>query len=183
MKSLIHFPQIKTTRLVLRQHLDADTKAYFEIMSNPNILRYYGKSPLSSQYAAKKEIESIRSNFNSGVSIKWALILEEDSTYIGNIGASGLKLPHNRATLSIIIHSNFWGQGLAKEALNASIKYLFDEMKLHRLEVYVDPKNIRAVEVFKKIGFQKEGILRDYEFEQGNYIDIAIYSFIKQDNQ
>jgi len=93
----------------------------------------------------------------------------------------GLNNSHQKATISCIFLPEYWGKGLAREALMKVIHYLFSDLQLNRLQLYVDPINQRAVQLFKNTGFQLEGILREYEYEYGHYVDIAIMSLLKKD--
>ncbi len=53
-------------------------------------------------------------------------------------------------------------QGVVTEALRAAIAYAFDEMKLHRIEANVMPRNVRSRRVVSKLGFAEEGLARKY---------------------
>jgi len=174
------FPILYTDNLVLREHRTEDKEKYFDIMSNPLAVRYFGRPVMNSIDQVIDEFEIINDGFEKKNFIKWGVTLRSNGRYIGSIGAWDLKNKHFRATLSCIIAPDYWGQKMGSEALTCVINFLFEVLKLHRLQVYVDPVNKRGMSFFQKIGFQSEGILRDYEYEYENFIDIEILSLINK---
>lgn len=175
------FPVLSTARLTLREHKLCDKEDYYKLMSNPVAVRYYGRQPLKVLSEVDKEFENIRHGFEKSEYIKWAVELNDAQRYIGSVGVWGLNNSHGRATISCIISPEYWNTGIGNEALNKMIKYLFEERYINRLQLYVDPANERAVALFHKIGFQTEGVLREYEYEYGAFIDIAIMSILRKD--
>lgn len=174
------FPIISTDNLLLREHQQRDIKEYFALMSTPLAVRYFGRPVMNSIDQVTDEFENIKHGFDNKNFIKWAITTKSDGKYIGSIGAWDFKNNHSRVTLSCIITPDFWGLNLGYEALTSVIHYLFNEIRLHRLQIYVDPINERGLNFFKKIGFQQEGVLKDYEYEYGHYIDIVILSMINK---
>ncbi|MGB9180791.1 MAG: GNAT family N-acetyltransferase [Pyrinomonadaceae bacterium] len=63
------------------------------------------------------------------------------------------------------------GQGLMYEALNASIKYVFEELRLHRIMANYMPTNERSGRLLRRLGFTIEGYARDYLFIDGAWRD------------
>ncbi len=175
------FPILQSERLFLRQHEMEDAESYFKIMSDSSVVRYYGKYPLTEISEANEDLTLFNKEFTNGNMIKWALEHKATREYVGSIGAFGLSSPHMRATISCVLGNQFWGVGLAKEGLRTVIQFLFDEVRMNRIQLYVDPINIKAVKLFQSLGFQKEGLLREYEFEYGHAIDLCIMSILKKE--
>ncbi len=174
------FPVLPASHLLLREHAPSDKEAYFALMSDARAVRYYGRLPLTSLDEVDREFEDIRQGFEKSVFVKWAVAWKDTNRYVGSVGAWGLGNPHGRATLSCILSPAEWGKGIGHEALNEVMNYLFSELRLNRLQVYVDPANERAMVFFRKAGFQTEGVLREYEYEYGGFIDIAIMSVLRK---
>lgn len=175
------FPTLKTTRLNLREHDASDVESYFEILSDGATVRYYGKLPLATVSEAVKEIELLQDQYKQGHLIKWAIEDMKSGKYLGSVGAFGLNNQHFRVTLSCIINPLYWGMGIAKEALMQVLDYLFTQSNINRVQVYVDPVNNRAVNLFNGLGFLREGLLREYEYEYGAPIDLIIMSLLKKE--
>lgn len=174
------FPELHTTRLFLREHTVNDVNVYYRLLSNLDAVRYYGRKPIRSIAEAENEINMMRQSFLSSKSIKWAIMSQINSQYIGCVGIKDFTNAHKRGTLSCIIHPSCWNSGYAHEALFNVIDYSFTTLALNRVQAFVDPQNIRAVSLFKSLGFTQEAILKEYEFEYNNYIDIAIFGMVKK---
>ena len=75
-----------------------------------------------------------------------------------------------------------WGQGIAGEAVRAVIEYGFTAMKLHRVEVRAIADNHRSVRLLERLGFQREGTLREYSLEDDlAFHDSAVYGLLSTD--
>jgi RimJ/RimL family protein N-acetyltransferase len=70
---------------------------------------------------------------------------------------------------------------LMLEALQALIRYGFEEMDLNRIEATTHTENQRSQHVLRKLGFQKECLLREYYCCDGSYNDQIQYSLLKRE--
>lgn len=72
-----------------------------------------------------------------------------------------------------------WDRGIGTEVTEMLLRHGFETMNLHRvwLRVYVD--NLRAIRVYEKLGFVKEGRFRDGDFRRGQYRDVLLYSVLR----
>ena len=174
------FPELSSSRLYLREHVDSDQKAYYDLLSNSQAIRYYGRFPIGSMEEAMREIQTLREKYTASTSIKWAIINKIDNQYIGCVGVKDFVNIHNRGTLSCILSPEYWGHGYGREALTTIIDYCFKKLSLNRLQAFVDPLNNQAMSLFGKLGFTNEAIFREYEYEHMKHIDIVIWGLIKK---
>ena len=72
----------------------------------------------------------------------------------------------------------YWGQGYMHEAMRAMVDFAFHEMQLHRLEADVDPRNTASVKTLERLGFQKEGVLRERWIVGDEVSDSALYGLL-----
>ncbi len=63
------------------------------------------------------------------------------------------------------------GRGLMTEALRAANAYVFDELRLHRIMAAYRPENERSARLLERLGFEREGVARDYLFIDGAWRD------------
>ena len=98
------------------------------------------------------------------------------------IGSCQLTNIHNlnkSAELQIRIgRSDFQNQGAGSETVRLLTRYGFDKLKLHRIMLQVFSTNLRAIRVYKKNGFQQEGVLRDAAFIDGCWINVFVFGLI-----
>ncbi len=73
------------------------------------------------------------------------------------------------------------GKGYAKEAVKLLVNYLFSGYPTERIAAFTDVENIPAQRVMEGVGFQREGILRQAMFRDGQWCDLAVYSVLRQD--
>ena len=67
------------------------------------------------------------------------------------------------------------------EAILRIIDYGFSQMNLHRIEAFIGPANIASQKLVEKLGFQKEGVLREHYRKQGVIEDSIVYSLLKKE--
>lgn len=65
--------------------------------------------------------------------------------------------------------------------MDAAIRHCFEELGLNRIEAFVTVGNNRSLNTLDKLGFKQEGILRDYEYTQGNFHDQVVLALLKRD--
>lgn len=103
-----------------------------------------------------------------------------DSKSIGWLGLHDAT-PENRcAGLGIAIGERaFLDGGYGTDAMRVACRYGFDMMNLHRIELDVYDWNPRAIRVYEKVGFRKEGVIRDGMFRMGRWHDLVCMSLLK----
>ena len=95
---------------------------------------------------------------------------------IGTLGLNNLFLKNKRAEIGYEIFPDFWRRGYTSEAVAKVLSFAFDELNLHRIGAVVFLENEASNNLLKKLGFQHEGILREYIFQNGTSYDTNIYS-------
>lgn len=112
---------------------------------------------------------------------RWAIILKENSECIGQIAYFLVDNKNHFAEIEYCIGKNFQRNGLATEATKAVIKYGFENINLHKVQISHKSINISSRKVIEKCGFVYEGTLRAFFYENGKYIDRLYYSILKDE--
>ena len=107
--------------------------------------------------------------------------LREDTDHIaGTLSFSNIRpLPRSSASFGYDLAHDLWGQGYAFEACERMLRELTETTTIHRIESRIRVGNDRSAALAEKLGFKKEGILREYAMIQGTYRDHILYSFIQ----
>ena len=173
------FPIIETERLILRELVENDAQDILNCFSNDEVLRYYGQKPLTNIEQVKHIIGNFSRSFEEKSLVKWGIELKETGTIIGTIGFQEWSLEHKRANISYALFPENWGKGYASEAINKVISYGFQELGLERIGAVVFIENEASNNLLTKIGFQKEGVLKNYMYQDGVAHDTNVYSLLK----
>jgi ribosomal-protein-alanine N-acetyltransferase len=82
------------------------------------------------------------------------------------------------AKLGYAIAADHWGRGYATDAARAMVTFGFHELGLHRITAAIGPENAASMAVVKRLGFTREGHLRDHVFTNGAWRDSVLWSIL-----
>lgn len=173
------FPILETERLVLRELIEYDALDIFNCFSNTDVLRYYGQNPLTSIDQVKQIVRNFSKNYDEKRGIKWGIEMKGTVGIIGTIGFQEWSPEHKRAEISYAFFPEYWGNGFATEAVTKVISYGFKELGLMRIGAVVFVENKASNKLLTKLGFIKEGILRNHMYQNDIPYDTNIYSLLK----
>ena len=174
-------PTINTSRLSLRGLSSQDVEEFYEIYSNPEVMRYWSTPPLPNREAASKAITEIDEGFKRRELLKWGVALPADNKVIGTVTIFHPDFTHHRAEIGYALGRAYWGHGYMHETLKAVLNFAFDDLKLHRIEADVDPRNDASVRTLERLGFQREGYLRQRWQVNGEIQDSLFYGLLRPD--
>ena len=172
------FPTIKTERLLLRQFSDSDLENVFNGLSHPEIIKYYGVS-FQTLETTKEQMVFFADLEKNETGIWFAVCSADNKTFYGAGGLNNLSKEHKKAEIGFWLISDFWGQGIMKEAMLLICNYGFDNLELHRIEGFVESENKNCKNAMSKLDFQHEGTMKECEIKNGKFISLDIYAKIK----
>jgi ribosomal-protein-alanine N-acetyltransferase len=168
---------LETQRLQLRPLMLSDVDFVFQHFSDPEVTRYLlDEAPLQQREEAQQLIEFFTNPQQT--SNRWGLWHKADARLIGTCGYHHWDKQRLRAEIGYDLSPTYWLQGLMAEAVRAALDYGFAQMKLHRVEALVYVGHPRSARVLEKLGFQREGTLRDYFTLNGQFYDHWMYSLL-----
>lgn len=98
----------------------------------------------------------------------------EDTRLVGHVTLHGAALPQRTGTLGIILGPEHTGHGYGSDAVRVLLRYAFQEMNLHRVELSVWGFNTDARRAYERCGFVVEGRRREAVFHAGRYHDDVV---------
>ena len=98
--------------------------------------------------------------------------------YIGQCGIHQISWQNKLGRISLIIKREHWNKGYAQRILPLLVKYAFKKLKLHKVWLMYWKENTKAGHLYSKLGFKKEGVLKDEYFWRGKYHDIIRMAMI-----
>ena len=113
----------------------------------------------------------------------WFIYNISKNKVIGTIGLVDIDPARGSAELAYGLSPSFWGQGFFAEALKLVINWFFEQDNNHRLFVKTAGENINSINAVLRMGFQREGLLRDYYFDKKSQqrCDAALMSLLRTD--
>lgn len=177
------FPLIETDRLILREIKPDDADYIFEIYSDTEAMKYFGRETFKSVDDAFLWINKIHDDFKNKEGIRWGITLKDTGRYIGSGGIWRIIKDHFRGEIGYELNPKYWNRGLMYEALMPMIDFAFGKMNLHSIEANTDPENSASVRLLEKTGFVKEGHFKENYYSKGKFLDSAVYSLIKNNRK
>ncbi|MGE8205603.1 GNAT family N-acetyltransferase [Heyndrickxia sp. NPDC080065] len=172
------FPVLETERLRLREITENDAEAIFSYFSKDIVTKYYGQETFVSIEQAKKFVELFSKNFTDKRGIRWGIERKEENGLIGTIGFNAWIPHHKRAEIGYELHPDFWQKGYASEAAKKVLEYGIKELGLTRIGAVVFLENTASNQMLTKLGFQKEGVLKNYIYQNGVPHDTNVYGLV-----
>ncbi|MGG0187137.1 GNAT family N-acetyltransferase [Bacillus rhizoplanae] len=172
------FPILETERLILRELIEDDAQGILNCFSNEDVLRYYGQNPLTDLEQVKNIIRNFLNNYKEKRGIKWGIEIKEIEGIIGTIGFHDWSSEHKRAEIAYALLPEHWGNGYATESVLKVVSYGFTELELTRIGAVVFTENKASNVLLEKLGFQKEGVLKNYMYQNNVAYDTNVYSLL-----
>lgn len=168
--------------IYLRQVTHHDAADYLAYLADPDVNRYVPKECLPRTMAdAINEVQYNLDLFRYKRSIFWVIARHSDHKLIGSCGFNYWNRDHARAEISYDLAKSYWGKGLMTQAVQAILGFGFVQMGLNRIEATATPTNLASLNVLKKVGFKKEGTLREQKLLHGKFHDAVILSLLKSE--
>jgi ribosomal-protein-alanine N-acetyltransferase len=177
---LDHFPILQTDRLDLIKIKQEHLKDIFKLFVDPQVTQYYNVVTLTKESDAQKFIDLYKKRFKDKLGIRWGISLKGTNSIIGTIGFNNIVNQH-RATIGYDLQPNFWNNGYITEALQEVVDFGFKNFAINRIEAEVMQDNIASEKALTKLGFKKEGILRDWMYWNDKHYDMTMYSLLQSD--
>ncbi|HLQ72361.1 MAG TPA: GNAT family N-acetyltransferase [Bacillota bacterium] len=153
-----------------------DAAFLHSLYNNPDIMSYWFEEAYLSLQALEKSFDDNIDNEKSR-----QFIVMHDNEKIGLVELVGIDWKHRNAEFTIMIAPEHQGNGYARPATKLAIDYGFSTLNLHKLYLYVDKINEKAIHVYEKMGFEAEGVAKEMFFVNGTYHDAVVMGIFKRD--
>jgi RimJ/RimL family protein N-acetyltransferase len=154
-------PTIDAPRVRLRWLTAEDVDGLFAIFSDERMMRYWSSTAMTARAEAEDLLLRIHRQFADKSGFQWGIERKDDGALLGTCTLFSIHHGNMRAELGYCLHSAHWGRGYMGEALAALIDHAFLVLKLRRLEADVDPDNSNSLRILDRMGFRREGLLRE----------------------
>jgi RimJ/RimL family protein N-acetyltransferase len=171
-------PVLESHRIRLRPLRMDDAPDVFEMFSDPRVTRFWS-FPTWTDPAQAQAWLAERMGWGPPSVYGWAMADRADDRFIGTTALFALSGPTHRAELGYSLMPRLQGQGLATEAVRLALDFGFDTLGLERVEADVDPRNEPSCRLAERLGFQREGLLRNRWRVGGEFADSILYGLLR----
>lgn len=171
---------VRGERVRLRGLADADLDPLVEwwLQSDSAVLQQNSVSPRPA--ASVREMFQAWSRNDSPGGAGFS-IDDETGSLIGHATLWGATLPARVATFAIVIGPVAVGRGYGTDATRTMLRYAFDELGVHKVELRVWAFNDRAIRAYEKAGFVREGVRRAVAFHGGRFHDEVLMGVLAEE--
>ncbi len=174
-------PTLRSARLRLRPFADADGDALFALHSNAHVLRYWDAPPWREHARAERFIRACRQMADEGTGARLAIDRVSDAAFIGWCALARWNPDYRSAALGYCLDDAAWGHGYATEAAHALLAWAFDTLDLNRVQAETDTRNAASARVLEKLGFVREGTLREDCVVDGEVSDSWVFGLLRRE--
>lgn len=140
---------------------------------------------LDDTYFRAKTREQAREKFESRLKaadgMPLAIIRKKDGVHIGLIELYQIDDYERKCYWGIVLDRKYQRKGYGSEAAEMLLKYVFEDLGFRRLKSYTHSGNDGSMRFQEKLGFVKEGVLREEYFFNGSYYDGIDYAMLRED--
>ena len=124
-------------------------------------------------------IQGAKQRLSAGMEVSFMIL--NKGKVAGRIGLYYIDQQNKIASIGYWLGEEYQGKGIVTKACKEVIKHGFTELGLNRIEIKCATGNTRSQAIPERLGFTKEGILRQAELVNGQFHDLYLYSLLKQE--
>jgi RimJ/RimL family protein N-acetyltransferase len=106
-------------------------------------------------------VERALSHFPNRVGLRWSIVRTADDVFLGHASLFHFQDQSAVAEIGYGLARPYWSKGYMREALTAILDYAFGPLGARRIEADIDPRNQASLRALERLGFQREGLLRE----------------------
>lgn len=147
------------------------------IQAAPDVIYNTLQIPYKSRDAVRERTENQPANH-------YGLVAVIDERVVGLLGLQvGTGRRAHVASLGMMVHADYQGRGVGSALMAAAIDLAENWLNISRIELEVYPDNGPALALYEKFGFEREGILRDFAFRDGQYVDSILMARLRSEDE
>ena len=117
-----------------------------------------------------------------GEDTRYDAVIEADGVPVGTIGLLSIDRKNSKAEYYIAMgETSYKGKGVAKEASRLILQYGLEVLGLNRIYLFTEVENVSAQKLFERVGFVREGLIRQDIVSHGKFVDRIVYGFLKEE--
>jgi len=168
---------LETDEIKLRPSKMEDLEAFLSISSPP--IWTHMSQDLENPSDWEKFLSQTISDRENQIKQEFAIILKEEDRIIGATSISQISEVDNKVEIGLTwISEKYQGKGINQKVKGILLTFLFEELKINKVECRTRGDNLKSQRALNKIGATKEGVLRELIFRNGKYIDVVYFGIL-----
>ncbi|PWI18287.1 GNAT family N-acetyltransferase [Streptomyces sp. Act143] len=172
-------PVLTGAKTVLRPFTEADAEVMSEIIDDPEVLRFTGGP------GTVFTLEQLRSWYGSRSAqpdrLDLAVTDRATGELVGEVVLYEWDAQTRSCTFRTLLGPRGRDRGLGTEATRLVVGYGFEHLGLHRVQLEVYGHNARALRAYEKAGFVREGVRREADLRDGQWVDWVVMAVLEQE--
>jgi len=166
--------------LGLRYPADRDAPALLALAGDASVTRYFSWGPYRDVEEPRAWVRSLPARRRTGTALEFVVVDASDAP-IGVIMLAELSARDRRAVIGTWLGRAHWGTGANFEAKALIAALAFGPLGLRRLGAYSDARNARSQSALERVGFARDGVLRDFHRHGRHTRTVVVYSLLARE--
>lgn len=173
---------IELDELILRRVKYGDKSDLFEIYSNPDFTRYQLFDPWTIEQTDDFVCSQYKiSAGDTGVPFVLVAVHREDNKVIGECQLSICPTFHRQGEMGFGLNLAYAGRGLATKMVNATLRFGFQQLRLHRITAAADVRNERSWRLMERLGMRREAHFVHRTYARDEWVDDYVYAMLDEE--
>ena len=171
--------RLEGERVYLRSITYDDTDLIVKWRNQDNVKRYFF---YRGEFTNESHENWMKNKVETGEVAQFIVCMKDSDRTVGCTYLRDIDTENSKAEYGVFLgEEDIRGMGIGKEVLKLTVKYAFDNLKLHRVYARAKEDNKPSVNCFLSCGFTKEAVLRDSMFSDGEYVNVVILGILNND--
>ncbi|WP_399885169.1 GNAT family N-acetyltransferase [Streptomyces sp. BBFR51] len=169
-------PVLTGDRTVLRPFTEADAERMWEIINDTEVAHFTGAPPHELTPEVLRDWYGTRGAQTDRLDL--AVTDPAGGEVLGEVVLHDWEPEHRSCTFRTLVGARGRGRGMGTEAVRLIVGHGFEQLGLHRIQLDAYGYNHRALRVYEKVGFVREGVRREAEWRNGAWVDEVLMSVL-----
>lgn len=175
--------KIETNRLTIRLVEESDLPSLFAVNADDAVTRYLPYESWKSVADGEAWFSRAAARLAAGEAGQFVIVHRESRRVVGTCLLFRFEQSSARAEVGYVLAREYWGAGYMLEAMKAFVVFAFEQLGMRRLEAEIDPRNVSSARLLERLGFVREGLLRQRWAMKGEVTDSGFYGLLHEDWQ